>query len=115
MLYGIGTDIVRVERITKAKQSFLEFAFTERELSELKGDSERLAGCFAAKEAFVKALGLGFREIGLKDIEIFHNDMGKPFIHLNDRFKEYSSLVFNVSISHEKEYAVAFVTAERVD
>ncbi|MCD8157493.1 MAG: holo-ACP synthase [Clostridiales bacterium] len=113
MLYGIGTDMVKVERIAEAKESFLEFAFTERELRELKGRPERLAGCYAAKEALVKALGVGFREIGLKDIEILHNSLGKPYIRLNGNGEKYSGLIFNVSITHEKEYAAAFVTAEK--
>ncbi|MCC8097693.1 MAG: holo-ACP synthase, partial [Eubacterium sp.] len=59
------------------------------------------------------ALGVGFREIGLKDIEILHNALGKPYIKLKRNAEEYKNLIFNVSISHEKEYAVAFVTAEK--
>ncbi|MCD7904235.1 MAG: holo-ACP synthase [Clostridiales bacterium] len=113
MLYGIGTDIIKVERLTDAKESFLSFAFTERELKEFGGKPERLAGCFAAKEALVKALGLGFREIGLKDIEILHDEPGKPVVNLRGAAEKYGGLIYNVSISHEKEYAAAFVTAEK--
>ncbi len=115
MIYGIGTDIVRTERLAESKDSFMRFAFTEREIEGFGKSGERAAGCFAAKEAVVKALGLGFREIGLKDIEILHNDMGKPLVYLRGKAEKFSDLIFNVSISHEKEYAVAFVTAEKRD
>ncbi|MCD8238089.1 MAG: holo-ACP synthase [Clostridiales bacterium] len=115
MIYGIGTDIVKVERIEKAKESFFERIYTEREREELKENPQRLAGNFAAKEAVVKALGTGFREIAPIDIEILRNSEGKPYAVLNNSAEQYNFVTIHVSITHEKDYAAAFAVAERRD
>lgn len=131
MIIGIGTDIVSKERIKDALQAFGK-RFAERILSEaeLKRLSEYsgnesdpsypnylgyLAKRFAAKEAVAKALGIGIGEISFKDIEITNEASGKPLVTLYgkalDRFKEISSTSasINISISDEKEFAIAWV------
>lgn len=109
MIKGIGTDIVKIERIHKAleKEGFLERVFTKKEREERK-NPESYAASYAAKEAVVKALGTGFRGITFHDIEIFHEENGKPYLCLYGK-KENS---WHLSLSHEKEYAIAMVLWE---
>ncbi len=114
MLFGVGTDIVKISRIERAKPAFLRFAFTESELELLGSSSQSLAGNFAAKEAVAKAFGTGFRQFSLKDIEILREKSGKPTVNLYNKAAEFSHLKIEVSISHEKKYAVAYAVAEEV-
>ena len=102
----IGIDIVDVARITKAIERygdrFLDKVFTAEEIKYAKGKrkiGETLAGHFAAKEAFIKAMGKG---LPWKDMEVQHEE-GRPFIIF--RGNRYDG----VSISHERTYAVAVV------
>lgn len=120
MIIGIGTDIIEIDRINKAiinTKGFLNKTFTEKEIelfSEKKMRAQTIAGNFAAKEAFVKALGIGMRGITFKDIEVLRDELGKPYINLSDKVAEKYSLEFNVlvSISHNKESAISFVILE---
>lgn len=100
-MYKIGTDIVKISRIEKSIKSdaFLKKVFTEREREYCKS-SENFAGIFACKEAYSKALGTGIK-MPLTDIEILHNDNGKPYIN--------GVVNCDVSISHDGEYAIATV------
>lgn len=102
---GIGIDIVDIKRI-KNDEKFIDLILSENEkklLNERVKKEEFLAGRFAAKEAFLKANHLGLGDIKLKDIEVLNLENGQPIIICNNKtFKE-------VSISHEKEYAVAVV------
>lgn len=82
---GIGNDIIEISRIEKAikKTNFITKVFTENEIKlfEIKGSrAEFFAGRFAAKEAISKALGTGFREFSLTDIEVLNNELGKPYV-----------------------------------
>jgi holo-[acyl-carrier protein] synthase len=102
----IGIDIVDIARITKAIERygdrFLEKVFTANEIKYAKGKrriGETLAGHFAAKEAFIKAVG---KSLPWKDIEVHHEE-GKPYIMFQG--ERYDS----VSISHEHTYAVSVV------
>ena len=115
MIKGIGLDIVEIQRIRKISTSQPKFA--ERILTEverkiyckLSGDRqlEYLAGRFAAKEAFSKALGTGIgKEVGFQDIEIVNDSRGKPVIS-----KPLSQGV-HLSITHTKDYAVAQIIIE---
>ena len=116
MIFGIGTDIVKTERFKATKESFLRYTFTEKELEEAKGSINTLAGKYAAKEAASKAFGTGFRGFGLKDVEILKDELGKPYVILHGNVGEkYSHMKINVSISHEKEYAIAFAVIEEVE
>ena len=121
MILGIGTDIVKVIRIQKALErtsSFLEKAFTEREIQyfeDRKNNVETIAGIFSAKEAISKALGTGFREFGLTDIEIDHDEYGKPIGILGVKITEKFNLKnyrLNISISHTDEEAISFAVLE---
>lgn len=121
MILGIGTDIIEIDRIRTAinrTPSFLKKAFTENEIELFNSRGmrvETIAGNFAAKEAISKALGTGFRGYGLKDFEILRDELGKPIVNLSKEAKERSgnkTLNINVSISHNKTNAIAFVIVE---
>jgi holo-[acyl-carrier protein] synthase len=123
---GIGTDIVRVERfrkfLTAGKTAIIERIFTadERTYALAKKDpATHLSARFAAKEAFLKALGLGLREgINWRDIEIQNDALGKPSLVFSGRaaeiIAERNLNNIQLSYSHEREYAVAMVTVETV-
>ncbi|MFO7810568.1 MAG: holo-ACP synthase [Candidatus Delongbacteria bacterium] len=124
MIYGIGTDIIEVERVKKSISrisGFKEkiFSAAEIEYCESKRNKyENYAGRFAAKEAFLKALGTGWRNgIGFNEISIRNNELGKPYIKLSGRALEYTSEIgiseFHVSVSHTKSNATAFVVLEK--
>ncbi len=122
MIYGIGTDIVRItrmqENIEKFGNKFAERILSEEELKEYHNYSEPsrlLAKRFAAKEAASKAMGTGFRNgISLKQIFITHDDLGKPLLNFIENAKDFLEqqgvTESHVSISDEQEYAVAYVT-----
>jgi holo-[acyl-carrier protein] synthase len=105
----IGIDIIDIARMTKAVERygdrFLEKVFTAHEIKYAKGKrrmGETLAGHFAAKEAFIKAMGRG---LPWKDMEVNHEEE-KPYIMFQG--KRYDG----VSISHERTYAVAVVNIQ---
>ncbi len=100
-MYKIGTDLVRISRIEKSikSESFLNKVFTEKEREYCK-KAENFAGIFAAKEAYFKAVGTGIK-LPMTDVEILHNEAGKPFINGKENC--------DVSISHDGDYAVAAV------
>ena len=119
----LGNDIIEIDRIRCAiekSKSFRERVYTSHEIdyceSRKKGCYESYAGIYAAKEAFIKALGTGMRHGSWQDIEIYHNELGAPLIRLQDTFKEiYETLGYteiHVSISHCKEYAMSTVILE---
>ena len=121
MILGIGTDIVDVSRIEEASlnNSFLEKVFSLDEIEYLKSRNMRpeyIAGRFAAKEAVAKSLGTGFREFNLKDIIIDRTILGKPLVVLKGKAKQIaeknSKYNLQVSISHEKGYAIAYAILE---
>ena len=119
----LGNDIIEIERIRQAierSSSFVERVYTPHEIdyceSRNKGRYESFAGIYAAKEAFIKALGTGMRHGSWQDIEIYHDEFGAPLIRLQDTFKNiyetsgYTNI--HVSISHCKEYAMSTVILE---
>ncbi len=120
MIFGIGTDIIEIKRVAKAceKASFLNKYFTEKEIEYFKSvnfKSETLAGTFAAKEAVVKAIGTGFSGFSAFDIEILRNEKGMPYAVFNGKAKkviEELNVKVLVTISHSKDYAVAYAVAE---
>lgn len=113
----IGIDVVDVERFEKlvTSETFLNKFFTEKEREYILSKShpaETMAGLFASKEAFLKALGIGIgRGIDLKDIEISHTQLGKPYIVLIDKItkklNEYSLTGVDISISHSTNISTA--------
>jgi holo-[acyl-carrier-protein] synthase len=122
MIYGIGIDIVKIERmkdvVRKWGERFLKRVFTKSEISYCFQKREpyfSLAVRFAAKEALVKAVGSAFA-VSLTDIEVMNMESGKPCITVKGKLKE----IFNgesinrahLSLSHEHEYGVACVVLE---
>ncbi|MCX7695390.1 MAG: holo-ACP synthase [Caloramator sp.] len=118
MIKGIGTDIIEISRIKRAaeKRGFLERVYTENELEYIKNKNiESAAGYFAAKEAVSKALGTGIKGFSFRDIEILKRD-GAPYVVLHGGAKKIAEgkniINIQLSISHCREYAVAFVVME---
>lgn len=123
MIIGIGTDIIEISRIEKAinrTNGFLSKLFTEREIEyfNIRNLSVNvIAGNFAAKEAVSKALGTGFRNFGLKDIEILRDRLGKPFVILNEKIFEIlgkRNFIIHISISHSNFNAIAYAVMEEI-
>lgn len=114
-----GIDLVEIERIRRSAENpaFLEKVYGETERKELAKRNfapRHLAGAFAAKEAFSKALGTGIRGFSLCEVEILHNDLGAPYFLLSGAAKqlaESKNLEFSLSITHTDTLAAAFVTA----
>ena len=122
MIAGIGTDIAEVKRFERwvKNPQLLERFFNEKELSTAKSASakcQHYAVRFAAKEAFSKALGTGIT-FNLKEVYITNNSEGAPLLNIEgtalslmkERLGECKAFV---SLSHEKDYAVAFVVLEK--
>ena len=121
-ILGIGVDIVENKRIQKSIKNplFKKRIYTLKELNQSNFVVNRVgyfSKRFAAKEAFSKALGLGFRmNLNFKDIEVINDKMGKPYyvknkkitkiIQKNFKIKKFK---FFLSISDEKKYSTAFV------
>ncbi|EML2225759.1 holo-ACP synthase [Klebsiella aerogenes] len=115
----IGTDIVEVARIEKAiandKSGFLHRVFTDNEIKDIGITAinyERVSGFWAAKESLVKAIGYGFSHgIRFHDIEVVHDENGKPEFLLSGRVKyilnEQKIMNISLSISHCRTYAIA--------
>ena len=124
MIFGIGNDIVETSRIEKIYQKFGEH-FPRRILTpnEYKVFQERkknisfLAKRFAAKEAFSKALGIGFRaQVSFQSIAIENNNMGKPILNFSNELTRFMNekkiLHCHLTISDEKNLASAIVILE---
>ena len=122
-IFGIGTDIVKINRIKKTikKKTILRRLFNEKEIQKckkLKNSSNCYAKRFAAKEAFSKALGTGISKgIKFNEILILNEKNGKPFIKLLSQTKKKVDLKIkkkeykiSLSLTDEDKYAVAFVT-----
>ena len=123
-ILGTGIDIVENYRIKKLllreKSNFKNKIFTNNEIAYCEKKSN-ITNCyskrFAAKEAFVKALGTGFRKnINFKDIEVLKNHYGKPYLLINKKVinkikTSFKVKKFNISlsISDETKYSIASV------
>ena len=123
MIFGIGTDIIEVERIAEkvgSKAGFRELVFSENEIAycEAKANKyEHYAARFAAKESFFKALGTGWANgTAFNEIEIRNNETGKPGIFFLGKTAETITAMqlgnISVSLSHVKTMAVATVIIE---
>ena len=105
----IGIDIIEISRIehAAANEKFIPKHFTQNEINYFKLKNmapNTVAGNWAAKEAFSKALGTGIRGFSLTDIEILRNKHGAPYIKFKGK-----KIRAHLSISHSKENAVAIV------
>ena len=122
MIFGIGTDIVRVARmqqsLEKHGERFARRILTEHELigyQQASKPANYLAKRFAAKEATAKAMGTVFRNgLSLKHINVAHDEQGKPLLEFSglaaEFIKEQGVNETHISLADEQEYAVAFVT-----
>ncbi len=125
MIFGIGTDIVKISRIetvlSRFGDRFLNRVFSESEQAKAKAShypARTLASRFAAKEAAAKAIGIAVRKgVRFSDFSIHNDTNGKPILTIGGKAAAYlyprvpaqSILRVDVSLSEESEYAVAFV------
>ncbi len=121
---SVGVDLVELERVRqiweKHGERFLARVYTEREVAFSRGRLPELAVRFAAKEAVSKALGVGLnlmsrQGIGLREVEVLPDFLGKPEVYLSGRARalaeEQGLTRWAISLSHGREYAIAFVVA----
>ena len=126
-IVGIGVDIIENKRIKNSLKNlkFKKRIYSTKELVQSSLSKNKVgffSKRFAAKEAFAKALGTGFRDnLNFKDIEIVNDKMGKPYylkskkiskiIHKNFNIKKYKCFL---SISDEKDYSTAFTIIQSI-
>ena len=126
-IVGIGVDIIENKRIKNSLKNlkFKKRIYSTKELAQSSFSKNKVSYFskrFAAKEAFAKALGTGFRDnLNFKDIEIVNDKMGKPYylkskkiskiIHKNFNIKKYKCFL---SISDEKDYSTAFTIIQSI-
>lgn len=122
-IFGVGTDIIEVERIKSAiknNSGFLSRVYTESEIEycdkKNKGKYQSFAARFAAKEAVAKSLAEGVsRNISLSEIELANMDTGAPFIKLYGKTREFSKQLrikeIKISVSATENFAVAYAIA----
>ncbi len=120
----VGVDLVEIPRVERMLarygERFLERVFTPGEVLYARGRTPELAARFAAKEAVAKALGVGMRMlspegIGWREVEVLGDQRGRPEVYLHGRAakraQELGLTEWAISLSHTREYAVAFVVA----
>lgn len=111
-----GIDLVNITRLSDfvVKKSFMDSIFTLNELEYIKKCNNNLstvAGLFASKEAFLKAIKKGISDYSMRDIEISHDQNNAPFIILHNQLqKDFQSSNISLSISHDGDYAIAIVS-----
>ncbi len=128
MIYGIGHDVVEIERMRNILDGKIRNRMIQRILTPSEQDlpgaqsrtAEFLSGRFAAKEAVSKAFGCGIGQIlGFTDMDVLPDALGKPFIELSAQAWERLGLsrqeyTIHLSITHERHLASAFAVVERV-
>ena len=120
-ILGVGVDIIENRRIGKLikKKIFIKKIFNENEISFSKKTTNKtnfFSKRFAAKESFVKSIGIGFRNsLKFVDIEIFNDINGKPYFKINKKVDSIIKRIFKIknynlflSISDENDYSIAF-------
>jgi len=125
-ILGIGVDIVENIRIHKSIKniSFIKRVFSSSEIllaRKITNKKSYYSKRFAAKEAFSKAIGTGFRDnLNFKDITIINDKLGKPSFAVTDKIKKIikkqfktTSFDFFLSISDEKKYSIAYVILQK--
>jgi holo-[acyl-carrier protein] synthase len=118
MIFGIGIDIIEINRIRKSiekfEDKFLNKIFTETELEyclSKKNKYQHFAARFAAKEAIAKALATGWnKEFRWKDIEIFNEKSGMPNVKLSGNLKRFlgTEKLLKITMSHSEHYVTCF-------
>jgi len=124
MIVGIGVDIISVERmrgiVQRQGDRFLQRVFTEEEIRYCRRcahPAQRFAARFAAKEAVLKALGVGWHNgTSFRDVQVSRTELGAPSVELAGRSLEISRGLrvsrILLSLSHDESYAVAQAVAE---
>ncbi len=115
----VGVDLMDVERIARAIERygdrFYARFFTDNERRQCAGQPQSLAARFAAKEATAKALGTGIGDVGWVEIEIVCDERGRPCLYLHGNAARLAAdlglTTWEVSLSHTRDQAVAFVVA----
>jgi holo-[acyl-carrier protein] synthase len=126
VIIGTGIDIIEVERVKHAisrHEGFKNKIFTGDEIKycETKRNKyQNYAARYAAKEAFLKAMGIGWRYgAGFNEIEVVHDELGKPELVLHGKAKELADakgdVRITVSLAHLRQIAVAIVILENTD
>jgi holo-[acyl-carrier protein] synthase len=125
MIAGIGMDLVEIEKIALSisSEAYLRKVFTEAEIKECRSVSnaaERFAGKFAAKEAFMKAVGRGIRQgVWFTQIEVLNEASGAPYVRLygemESSMEEMGVKHFHISVTHTRDIAGAVVILEKQD
>ena len=126
-IIGIGVDIINNKRIKSSikNKNFITRIFGKKEIlisKKIKNKSNYFSKRFAAKEAFAKALGTGFRDnLNFKDIQIINNKVGKPHYLISEKItnlvkkkKKIKNFNLFLSISDEKEYSIAFTIIQKI-
>jgi len=124
LIFGIGTDIVKIQRIESGLARWND-KFAQRilhnhefvEYKQLAKPANFLAKRFAAKEAAAKALGTGFRQgLCFSNIEIGHDGLGKPLLLFHGKGSElletHHIIASHLSISDERDFVIAYVVLE---
>ena len=124
MAAGVGAQRIGVDAIylpdwgrylEVGGERFLQRVYTALELEQAEGEPERLASRFAGKEAVLKVLGTGIDGVGMSAVEIACEDSGRPQVRLHQAAREIAKTltlsVFEVSLCHEQDYALAVATA----
>ena len=125
-ILGIGIDIIQNKRVKKLIKNkiFIKRTFGKDELkfsSKFNNKTNYFAKRFAAKEAFAKSLGTGFRnDLNFKDIQILNDKLGKPYYLISKKINNIIKKKFQIknynlslSISDEKDYSIAFTILQR--
>ncbi len=121
MIAGVGTDIIKIERVLLAygRKAFRDRVYTEKEQMLIGERKTRAADNWAMKEAVVKALGTGFGRIAPSEVELLRDAAGKPLCALHGVAEQCADELgigyIHVSVSNEKEYAVAFAVCEKAE
>ena len=125
-ILGIGVDIVENSRIDKLLKNkiFIKRIFSNSEIltgNKKKDKKNYYSKRFAAKEAFAKSIGTGFRgDLNFRDVSIINDKLGKPSFMINEKIKKIikkkfkiSSFNFFLSISDENKYSIAYVILQK--
>lgn len=125
-ILGIGVDIVEKNRIKKSltNKLFIKRIFTDSEILLAKNKKDKISfysNRFAAKEAFSKSIGTGFRKnLNFSDLSIKNDKLGKPIFVITDKIKKLIKKKFKItkfdfllSISDEKKYSIAYVIFQK--
>ena len=107
-----GIDLVEINRFESLKNddNFMNKIFNVSEIDYIKKRNynlDTIAGLYASKEAFLKAIKKGINNYSLKDIEVYHDDNNAPYIKLHNELKEFNDKNISLSISHDGNYAIA--------